>query len=548
MSEQFCKRRYLLNFETQRLGQVFTDVLVIGAGVAGLRTAIEAAGDADVIVAFKDRIPDSNTAWAQGGIAAVIDEADSTEAHVADTMNVACGLGHLEAIQYMAREGPVCIEELIRWGARFDLHEGVVALGMEGGHSARRIVHALGDATGQELCATLARRAQVLKRMRLFEHCFVIDLVVHDGRCIGAITHHAKYGHQIIWARQIVLASGGAGMLFRETTNPPGATADGHAAAFRAGVRLRDMEFMQFHPTALYVAGASRALISEAVRGEGAYLVDRDGYRFMPEFHHDAELAPRDVVSRSIVRHMARTEATCVFLDVRHFPAGRFAARFPSIAKLCANFDIDPASGLIPVRPAAHYMVGGVEVDIDGRSNIAGLWACGEAASSGVHGANRLASNSLLEGLVFGKRIGALACESARREKGVSVPVPLSHVVEPSPRTELDLADVRNSLRALCWRNAGIDRNGDRLVETIEIVDFWGRYVMDKVLEERSGWETQNMLSVARLIVQAALARQESRGVHYRSDFPDMDDHRFHGHVTLVRSERRIEQGFEAIG
>lgn len=547
MLDQFCKRRYLINFETQRLGQVFTDVLVIGAGVAGLRTAIAAAEGADVLVICKDRLPESNTSWAQGGIAAVIDDADSTDAHIADTMNVACGLGDLAAIQYMAREAPSCIEELLQWGARFDLHNGVVALGMEGGHSARRIVHALGDATGQELSATLARRLHQFKNIRLFENCFVIDLVVHEGRCIGAITHHAKYGHQIIWARQIVLASGGAGMLFRETTNPTGATADGHAFAFRAGARLRDMEFMQFHPTALYVAGASRALISEAVRGEGGYLVDRDGNRFMPEYHPDAELAPRDVVSRSIVRHLSKTEATSAYLDVRHFPRGRFAERFPSISKLCANFDINPEKDLIPVRPAAHYMIGGVEVDIDGRTNIAGFWACGEASSSGVHGANRLASNSLLEGLVFGRRIGKLAAEAAQHEKKPPGPVTLKHAVEPSTRTELDLADIRNSLRAVCWRNAGIDRNGDRLIETIEIVDFWGRYVMDKVLEDRHGWETQNLLTVARLMAQSALARQESRGVHFRGDYPNLDDRHYHGHISLQCTQSRIEQHLEHV-
>ena len=545
MPDQFARRRYLIDFDSRRLGQVFTDVLVIGGGVAGLRAAIEGAQQANVIIISKDRLPDCNTAWAQGGVAAVIDKTDSVDAHVADTLQVGCGLGNAQVIRTMAEEGPGCIRELIDWGANFDVQDGAVALGMEGGHSARRIIHAAGDATGRELSRVLTLRAAQSERVRIFENCFVIDLVVDEGRAIAALTHHAKYGHQIIWARSIILASGGAGCLFRETTNAPSATADGHAIALRAGAVLRDMEFVQFHPTALYLAGASRALISEAVRGEGAYLVDREGRRFMPEYHPDAELAPRDVVSRSIVRHLEKTNSTSAYLDVRHFPKGRFIVRFPNIAALCRSFDIDVERHLIPVRPAAHYMIGGVAVDLAGRSSIKGLYACGEAASNGLHGANRLASNSLAEGLVFGKRVGRLAAENAQQSSHGPAPRSLSSVLTPSTRTELDLADVRNSLRALCWRNLGIDRLGDRLTETIEIIEFWGRYVMDKVLEDRAGWETQNMLTVARCIAQTALARCESRGVHHRSDFPENRDGDFRGHFTLRNTSTEIETRFE---
>ena len=545
MADQFSWRRYLLNFEVRHLGQVFTDVLVIGGGVAGLRAAIAAAEAAHVILITKDRLRDSNTAFAQGGIAVVNDLADSVESHVADTLRVGCGLGNPAAVKIMAGEGPACLEELIRWGASFDTDGGTLALGMEGGHTARRIVHAMGDASGLELSNTLERRARGEDRIRFFESCFVIDLVVDQGRCLAALIYHEQYGHQIVWARQIILASGGAGRIFRETTNPPAATADGHAIAFRAGAKLRDMEFVQFHPTALYVAGAERALISEAVRGEGAYLVDRHGERFMAAYHPDAELAPRDIVSRSIIEHMRKTFATTVYLDARHWPAGRFAKRFPNIAKLCADFDIDVACDLIPVRPAAHYMIGGVAVDARGRSSIEGLWACGEVASTGVHGANRLASNSLLEGLVFGKRVGRDAAAEALAGAAIAVPHVLEHKLAPSPRTELDLTDVRNSLRAVCWRNLGIDRHADRLTETLEIIGFWGRYVMDKVLADRVGWETQNMLTVAWCIAVAAGARNESRGVHFRSDFPDLDDAAFLGHVTLERADASVRQGFE---
>lgn len=548
MVDHFAGRRYLINFDSQRLGQVFTDVLVIGTGVAGLKAAISAGEHANVVLLTKDRLPDCNTQRAQGGIAVVTEESDTVEAHIADTLKVGCGLGHRDAVEVMAREGPASLEELRRWGATFDLEDGALARGAEGGHSARRIIHAQGDATGREIMSTLARRLQSCGKIRVFENCFLLDLVVEEGRCIAALTHHDNYGHQIIWAKQTVLASGGGGCLYRETTNAATACADGHAAAFRAGARLRDMEFFQFHPTALYVAGAARALISEAVRGEGAHLVDRQGDRFMPSYHADAELAPRDVVSRVILEHIVKTTATCVYLDVRHFKPGRFAQRFPNIAAICRDFDIDVERDVIPVRPAAHYMIGGVAVDCAGRSSLDGLLACGEAASSGVHGANRLASNSLLEGLVFGRRVGLLAAELANEQPKPVAPRLFRGRIDPSPRTELDLPDVRNSLRALCWRNVGIRRSGDRLAETVEIIDFWGRYVMDKVLEDRAGWETQNMLTIARAMAQTALVREESRGVHFRVDFPERDDERFPGHAFIERTPEGVQLGFEPIG
>lgn len=545
MGEQYWKRRYLLNFETGRLGQVFTDVLVIGAGVAGLRAAIEASRTTDVVVISKDLLHECNTTYAQGGVAVVTHASDSFESHVADTLTVGCGLGDQEAIEIMTRDAPPRLDDLARWGACFDRDNGVVALGLEGGHSKPRVVHAMGDATGKEIGRVLLDRARQSESIRIFEHCFIIDLVVEDGRCIAALTHHEKYGHQIIWAKETILATGGAGCLFRETTNSPTATADGHAMAYRAGAVLRDMEFFQFHPTALYIAGAARALISEAVRGEGAYLVDRAGDRFMFKYHPDGELAPRDIVSLAIRQHIADTAATCAYLDVRHLPPGRFVERFPNIAGLCRDFDIDVSKDLIPVRPAAHYAIGGVAVDTHGRSNIDGLLACGEVASTGVHGANRLASNSLLEGLVFGTRAGDLAAELANAGPATSTRQ-LKHAIAPSARTSLDLPDVHNSLRALCWRNTGISRVADRLAETLEIIDFWGRYVMDKVLTHRMGWETQNMLTAARCMTQAALAREESRGTHHRDDFPDLNDD-FRGHITLQRTPVGVRQGFQPV-
>ncbi len=547
MSSHFGQRRYLINFDVQRLGQVFTDVLVIGSGVAGLRAAIEAAKHGSVLLVCKDAPTESNTSYAQGGVAVVLRSDDSPENHARDTIEVACGLGNHDAIQKMVREGPQRLREMIGWGAKFDLEAGQVALGLEGGHSAPRIVHSHGDATGREIVRVLLEQAQRSESIRVFDRCMVIDLVTVEGRCVGALTHHAKYGYQIFYARQTIVATGGAGQLFRESTNPPGATGDGQSLGFRAGAILRDMEFMQFHPTTLYVAGASRTLISEAVRGEGAYLVDRTGQRFMPDYHNDAELAPRDVVSRAIVAQMAASNATCVYLDVRHLAPGRFAQRFPTIMQQCHEFDINPERDLIPVRPAAHYAIGGLAVGLDARTTVDGLLACGEAASTGVHGANRLASNSLLEGLVFGAVAGAQAGESAHSAREPQRPIRMRYSFGPSPRTELDLTDVRNSLRAVMWRNAGIERTGPRLEETLEIIDFWARYVMDKAFDDRFGWEAQNMLTFARCLAQAAAARKESRGVHFRGDYPTTDSDRYLGHVTLRRQDSGIEQSFEPL-
>lgn len=534
MPDLFDTRRYLTDFDTRRVPNIFTDALVVGAGVGGLRAAIEIGRHHDVIVLAKTNPSESSTALAQGGIAAVLNENDSVDSHAADTLEVGCGIGIPEAVSALVGEGPDRVRELIEWGANLDRSGGELQAGREGGHSAARIIHARGDATGAELAETLLRTVERIGRIRIFDHCFAIDLITEDGRCRGAITFHPQYGHQLIWAPCTVLASGGCGQLYRETTNPPVATADGHAMAWRAGAALADMEMIQFHPTTLYVAGASRALISEAVRGEGAYLVDRDGHRFMVDVHPQSELAPRDVVSRAILSRMIQTGATCVYLDARHLPADKFRQRFPGISKLCAGFDIDVSRDLIPVRPSAHYMIGGVQTDLHGRTNIKRLWACAESASTGVHGANRLASNSLLEGLVFGHRCGTDIVRNLADEACPPRTLSLRSQNALSDRTELDAQDVRNSLRSVMWRNVGIERNADRLEETLEIIDFWGRYVLDKVLDDRVGWETQNMLTIARLIARAALFRTESRGVHFRTDYPEPNARAWDNRHTLL--------------
>jgi L-aspartate oxidase len=353
------------------------------------------------------------------------------------------------------------------------------------------------------------------------------------------MAYHSRFGLQIIRARQTILAAGGAGMLWRETSNPPQATADGVAMAFRAGVTVADMEMMQFHPTTLYVAGATRSLISEAVRGEGAYLVDRKGDRFMSDYHEMGELAPRDVVSRAIHDHMAKTNTTHVLLDVRHLGGAEFARRFPQIDRQCRSFGIDPGKDLIPVHPAAHYMVGGARVDLDGRTSVEGLWACGEASCTGLHGANRLASNSLAEALVFGERCGRLAGQAAAESTEKLAARSVDWKNPPSGRTELDLTDIRNSLRSLMWRNAGIVRRGEHLGETIEIIGFWGRYVLDKEFFDPVGWEVQNMLTSAYLVSECALRRTETRGVHFRQDFPESNP-TWQRHQYLRRTQHQL--------
>jgi len=522
--QEFDRRRYIVSFDTAFQPQVFCDVLIVGSGVAGLRAAVEAARCGNVLVVTKLSVDESNTLHAQGGIAAALGEGDSPESHAADTLNAGQGLCDAEVVRTITREGPGLIRELIDWGARFDREGGGIALTREGGHGAARIVHAQGDATGREVERTLVRQVRENRNVRLMQETYALDVLTgDDGECLGALVHRRGRGLMVIWAKRTILATGGCGRVFRETTNPAVATGDGVAMAYRAGAELIDMEFYQFHPTAFYVAGAPRMLISEAVRGEGGYLLNARGERFMPKYHKLAELAPRDTVSRMIVKEIRETDHTCAYVDVRHIPGERLALRFPAIRDFCAQYDIDITRDLIPIRPAAHYMVGGVRVDVDGRSSVPGLFACGEAACTGLHGANRLGSNSLLEGLVIGARAGRAAGEAAAAVRHAGHPHLAARLTAPT-KPAIDVGDVTTSLRAVTWRGVGIERSQFDLDEAVHMMQFWSGYVMEKEFGEVSGWELQNMLLISRLIGEAALFRAESRGVHYRTDFPERDD------------------------
>jgi len=549
----FTDRRYLIPFRATLLPQIFTDVLVVGSGVAGTSSALSAVrhnDEAEVIIASKGRLTDSSTYWAQGGIAAVLDAVnDDTEQHVQDTLVAGAGLCDEPIVRYVVEHGPARVRELIDAGMSVDRDAGgALRLGREGGHSQNRIIHADGDATGKALATSLFGTVHAHDRIRLFEDCFVMDLITTGdtpgtGECVGAITHHPKHGLQVIWARATILAAGGCGQVYRETTNPNAATGDGHAMAYRAGVTMQDMAFVQFHPTTLYIAGASRSLITEAVRGEGGVLIDKSGHRFMPDYDERADLAPRDIVSRAILQQMVKTGHSHVFLDIRPIGIERFNERFPGIAKLLDQFDIDPAKTPIPVHPSAHYMIGGVAVDDQTRSSLPGLYACGEAACSGLHGANRLASNSLLEGLVFGEVAGR-TCLERLAEVGLpddaprqtARPYKIVSDIRPSDRSELDLQDVRSSLRSVMWRHVGIERDGPQLKDVQDMFDFWARYTLDKIFDDRLGWEVQNLLTLGALITRSALWRNESRGTHFRLDHPEQDStYRVHDQWAITQ-------------
>lgn len=529
----------LAPFDLRTTALLRTDVLVIGAGIAGACAALHAAdAGADVLLLAKGDILDTNTAYAQGGIAVVQLAEDSLESHIADTLRVGAGLADADVARAVIPGAKDAIHWLEQLGTRFDHRDqaagGGLKLSREGGHSHARVAHANGDATGKEIQRAMAEALLRHPRITVRSETFVRDLIVRDGRCLGAIANQDDLD-LAVEAGSVVVASGGTGQIFRETTNPTGASGDGHALCFRAGVRMVDCEFVQFHPTTLYIAGASRFLISEIVRGAGAVLRDRHGDRFMQQAHPMAELAPRDVVSRAIQERMVATDDTHVYLDLRSVE-GDPHAMFPSIARICATFDLDLAKDAIPVRPGAHYCLGGAATDLDGRTNVQGLFAVGELAGSGLHGANRLASNSLLEGAVLGHRTGLAAAEEAQRPR-----IELPRRGEGAPIADapphLLHEDLLYSLKSMMGRQVGLIRDGHGLSEARNRIGFWNHYLIRAPLRAQSAFELANMLTTAGLVATAALAREESRGTHFRSDFPDRADDTFCRRIYLDRAE-----------
>ncbi|MGC6449679.1 MAG: L-aspartate oxidase [Pirellulaceae bacterium] len=526
--------RYLVPFHPKDVAHRFTDVLIIGGGLAGLRAANAVSSSNRLMIVTKDQLQQSNSNYAQGGIAGVMHPEDNFENHIQDTLTAGGSLCDQDIVDMVIKEAPDRIRELMQWGTNFDRNSGELSLGREGGHSHHRILHALGDSTGKEIIRAMIQWTRKLRNVSILEKTFTLDLLTEDGICRGALIRQNNE-MIMVWAKQTILCTGGAGQLYRESTNPSVATADGHALAYRAGAELSDMEFMQFHPTVLYIAGSSRNLITEAMRGEGAYLVDNNGHRFMNEYDQRGELAPRDVVSQAIVSQMEKKRHPCVYLDLAHLNASYVTGRFPGIARTCEKFGINITSDRIPVRPGAHYMIGGVTVDAQGRTTLPGLWAAGEVSASGLHGANRLASNSLLESLVFGAHAGKGASDAASQMQDHYEAYQISNPNIASTNEIMDLPDITNSLKSLMWRFVGVRRQADTLKEALETIDRWRRYVLPAQFTSLQGWELQNMLTVARIMVDAAFQREESRGVHLRTDFPGLDDN-WDRHLRISKS------------
>ena len=509
------------------------DFLVIGSGIAGLRAALSLAGAGDVVVLTKADPRESNTGYAQGGIAAALGPDDSPELHASDTIAAGDGLCVPGAVDVLVREGPGYVRELLEWGAAFDRDpNGEPALGREGAHSVRRVLHAR-DATGREISRLLWSRVSADRRIRILDDAMATELLMRDGTCSGAafITSAGEAG--TVDARQTLLATGGAGQVFRETTNPAIATGDGIAMAALAGARVADLEFVQFHPTVLNVAGAPRFLLSEAMRGEGARLVNEAGERFVQHYEPAGDLASRDLVSRAMVREVERTGAP-VYLTMAHLDPEFVRGRFPTIAQACAQAGLDLARDRIPISPAAHYVMGGVETDLDGRTSIAGLLAAGEVACTGVHGANRLASNSLLEGLVFGARA------AAAMQGGQGIVEVLPAFAEPlavgqTLAVRATTIPTAQEVRDLMWRRAGLLRDRAGLEPAVERLEGWAAAVADARparIHDVEFRRVSSIVTVGLLIARAALRRQESRGGHFRTDFPSRDDLHWNKHLS----------------
>lgn len=530
------KRRYLINFSSQSLAASETDFLIVGSGIAGLRAAIGLSEHGRVKVLTKDKTEECNSYLAQGGIAAAIGENDNIRYHVEDTLKTGVGLCCGAAVSLLVEEGPRQIADFLKFGANFDMTtDNRIALTREGAHTRDRIVHAHGDAIGLELELTLIKKAKSLSNIHFAEGIYLVDILTDDNCACGAIVYDPSIQKcRVIYSKAVILATGGIGYLFQSTTNSHIATGDGVAIARRAGAEITDMEFIQFHPTTLYLDNAPRFLISEAVRGEGAYLLNANGERFMTGVHEMADLAPRDIVSREILKQIDKTSHPCVYLDITHRDADFLKARFPKIYSNCLRYGIDITTTPIPVKPSAHYMIGGIKSGFDGETNVGGLYVCGESACTYVHGANRLASNSLLECVVFGNRAANAAADYARGKplKKISAGCDYKFYKEPKGFSiKIHGERIINEIRRCSWENLGIVR----CAEGFDAVGrFCEKYDFIKRLELSTlrSFSLANMLDVVEVINRFCRERRESRGTHFRSDYPAVDDADFKFHLV----------------
>jgi len=518
---------------------IHTDYLIIGSGVAGLRASIELCSKGNVLVATKDLPTESSTEYAQGGVAVALSDEDEIGIHFEDTIKAGDGLCNEEAVKILVSEGPERIIELINWGAEFDKEGLKLSFTLEAAHSRKRILHAHGDSTGREIERVLIKKVSTMRKIKKASFAMAVDLIVEEGRCIGALLLRGK---EIIkcFSKATILATGGAGQVYSRTTNPRVITGDGMAMAFRAGGYLKDMEFVQFHPTALYAPGIPAFLLSEAMRGEGAILRNINGETFMKNYHPLGELAPRDVVSRAIVSEMIKTQSTHVYLDLTHLDEHFLKQRFPTIYSTCLKFNFDITKQWIPVSPAAHFIMGGVETDTDGRTNIEGLFAAGEVACTGVHGGNRLASNSLLEGLVYGYRAahGAINYVEDKQPPSLNDKEVISGEILYMDSDEI--MNIREELRQTMWERVGVIRCGESLSMAKNRITHVYDKLSKAIFLDPLALELKNMITVDLLITESALARKNSVGAHYRTDYKE----KFPGwekHLKIRKRDRYIE-------
>jgi len=524
--------RYLINFNLSKIKKVYSDFLIAGSGIAGLYSSLKLCDKGKIILLTKNKLKESNTEYAQGGIAVALGDKDSPYLHMEDTLKAGANFCNPKAVKILVTEGPECVEELIELGTKFDKIEGKYKIALEAAHQRPRILRARGDATGAEIEDSLSEKVINENKIKIKENIFVIDIIVEHNICYGLLTLDSDTNEIVAYfAKSTILASGGAGQLFSNTTNPDVATGDGIAMAYRRGAKITDLEFIQFHPTALYHEGSPKFLISEAVRGEGAILKNIKGESFMRDYHPLAELAPRDIVARAITDQIKKTKSNYVYLDATKIK-DKFSQRFPTIFKNCLDSNIDPEKESIPVAPAAHYTMGGIKTDTWGQTNLTNLYACGECSSTGVHGANRLASNSLLEGLVFGNRIA----KKIKEDKcffslAIDKEINISYNTLRKNIQGLDLKKIKRELQKLMWEKVGITRNSSDLKIAQQKINQW-KFIFKLELKTAEEFELANLIILADLTIKSALKRKESRGAHCREDFPDRDDIKWKKHIV----------------